>query len=140
MAVLEEIGSDRDLNDDSRAMEQRTTQELKREVARLERLLKEGSGDDRDDDDDDDDDRRRRRREDLEGVKKSGMMRFQRARALAMDAKFRPERLRTDYEESDFEKAGEGVVFGVSNDEDATNDGLSERVEAEDLISLPPQW
>jgi len=140
MAVLEEIGSDRDLNDDSRAMEQRTTQELKREVARLERLLKEGSGDDRDDDDDDDDDDRRRRREDLEGVKKSGMMRFQRARALAMDAKFRPERLRTDYEESDFEKAGEGVVFGVSNDEDATNDGLSERVEAEDLISLPPQW
>jgi len=103
-----------------------TTEELQREVQRLEAELK-----------------RQERQEQLDSIKTNAVQRrFQEARELAMAAKFRPERLRTDMKEEEIEKRGKGVVFGELDVTDEKNaEALKEQgVDMEDVVTLPPQW
>jgi len=127
MAVLEEIpNASTNTNTTGTHFDQMTTEALKREVERLEQELKQQD-----------------QREKLNSMKQNAVQkRFQEARELAMEAKFRPARLRTEMKDEEIEERGKGVVFGEI---DATDEKNMEELEKqgvamEDVVTLPPQW
>ena len=111
MAVLEEIpNASTNTNTTGTNFDQMTTEALKREVERLEKELKQQD-----------------QQEKLNSMKQNAVQkRFQEARELAMEAKFRPARLRTEMKDEEIEERGKGVVFGEI---DATDEKNTEELE-----------
>ena len=103
-----------------------TEDELRREIERLETETT-----------------RRERQRALDSMKTRAIQkRFEEARELAMAAKFRPERLKTEMKEEEIDERGKGVVFGEfdETDEKHVKELEKQGVAMEDVVSLPPQW
>ena len=86
---------------------------------------------------------RRERQRALDSMKTRAIQKqFEEARELAMAAKFRPERLKTEMKEEEIDERGEGVVFGEfdETDEKHVKELEKQGVAMEDVVSLPPQW
>ena len=94
MAVLEEIPN-ASTNTTGTHFDQMTTEALKQKVERLEQELK-----------------RQDQQEKLNSMKQNAVQkRFQEARELAMEAKFRPARLRTEMKDEEIDKSSGLKIF-----------------------------